>query len=186
MAKPKQVYVCTNCGFESPKWMGQCPSCHEWNCLEEREVQKTPAQAGARQGISRSVIAGALQPLSKVSLSGNERIRTRIPELDRVLGGGIVRDSISIIAAKPGAGKSTLLLQLAQQVASSGYPVLYVSGEESESQMRRRTCGSRATVGSSIKRICGLWISARAISKRRFIPPDKRRTLSFITSVSST
>ncbi len=139
MAKPKQVYVCTNCGFESPKWMGQCPSCHEWNCLEEREVQKTPAQAGARQGISRSVIAGALQPLSKVSLSGNERIRTRIPELDRVLGGGIVRDSISIIAAKPGAGKSTLLLQLAQQVASSGYPVLYVSGEESESQMRRRS-----------------------------------------------
>ena len=139
MAKAKQIYVCTHCGYESPKWMGQCPSCHEWNTLEEREQVKQTSTSAAHQGISKTAVGSSLQPLKKVSLVGNERIRTRIPELDRVLGGGIVRDSISIIAAKPGAGKSTLLLQLAQEVASQGYLVLYVSGEESESQMRRRS-----------------------------------------------
>ena len=138
MAKAKQIYVCTKCGFESPKWMGQCPSCHEWNCLEEQEAPSKSVSTGPNTALAKKSAGPGLRPLKKVSLVGNERIRTRISELDRVLGGGIVKDSITIIAAKPGAGKSTLLLRIAEEVAQQGMIVLYVSGEESESQMRRR------------------------------------------------
>ena len=157
MAKAKQIYICTRCGFESPKWMGQCPSCHEWNCLEEREVPAKTAGPSAVASIVKKSAGDGLKPLKKVSLVGNERILTRISELDRVLGGGIVKDSISIIAAKPGAGKSTLLMQIAQKVAEQGLTVLYVSGEESESQMRRR---AERILESEIHE--GLWVLSTA------------------------
>ncbi|MBO6159239.1 MAG: DNA repair protein RadA [Firmicutes bacterium] len=137
MAKSKVVYVCSKCGAESPKWMGQCPSCHEWNTLEEREKITAPP-AGAHQAASGSRLRLAPKQLAKVSLSGSDRMKTGLDELDRVLGGGFVKDSITIIAAKPGAGKSTLLLQLSQKIAAAGGKVLYVSGDESDSQIRSR------------------------------------------------
>ena len=130
------MYVCQECGFETGKWMGQCPECRSWNTLEEKKITTPPA--GGKVAYARPKVSEGLQQLKKVSLQSNDRIVTGMKELNRVLGGGLVRDSITIIAARPGAGKSTLLLQTAQDVAQSGHRVLYVSGEESESQLRRR------------------------------------------------
>lgn len=142
MAKAKTVYICSACGSKQSKWMGQCPSCRAWNTLEEKEdipvVSGSSLQPMAHQGIVKTQLKSELQILSKVKARKDDRILTGMKELDRVLGGGIVRDSIIIIAAKPGAGKSTLMLQTAQYVAQSGLKVLYVSGEESESQLRSR------------------------------------------------
>jgi len=136
MAKNKQVYVCRECGYEIGKWMGQCPECRAWNTFEEK--QTAISSQGGQVAYSRPKVGEGLQQLKKVSVQSNDRIVTDMKELNRVLGGGLVRDSITIIAARPGAGKSTLLLQTAQDVAASGHKVLYVSGEESESQLRRR------------------------------------------------
>ena len=136
MAKSKQTYVCRECGFESGKWMGQCPECHAWNTLEEKKAAQ-PLN-GSQIAYNRVKVSEGLKQLNKVSIQSNDRIVTGMTELNRVLGGGLVRDSITIIAARPGAGKSTLLLQAAQDIAKAGYRVLYVSGEESESQLRRR------------------------------------------------
>ena len=136
MAKNKEVYVCGNCGFESAKWMGQCPQCREWNTMTEQVVQPAPLQAAGNY--AKGPLRPGLQPLREVSAQNSCRIVTRMEELNRVLGGGIVRDGVSIIAARPGAGKSTLLLQIAQEAAELGFKVLYISGEESEGQLRRR------------------------------------------------
>lgn len=138
MAKVKTVYVCSKCGSTQAKWMGQCPSCHSWNTLEEKEEASKGSDSAQHQNYQKSRISTSLQPLNKVKTREEDRILTGMGELDRVLGGGIVRDSISIIAAKPGAGKSTLMIQIAQQIARDGHKVLYVSGEESESQLRSR------------------------------------------------
>ena len=128
MAKTKIVYVCSKCGNQVAKWMGQCPSCHAWNTLEEREEAPKTAAASSHQEYARSGVKGPILQLKSVSVKQDGRILTGISELDRVLGGGIVRDSISIIAAKPGAGKSTLLLQIADSLSHQGHTVLYVSG----------------------------------------------------------
>ena len=136
MAKSKQTYVCQKCGFESAKWMGQCPECHAWNTLEEKEAFQP--LSGNQIAYNHTKVSKGLQQLKKVSIQSSDRIVTGMTELNRVLGGGLVKDSITIIAARPGAGKSTLLLQAAQDIAKLGQKVLYVSGEESESQLRRR------------------------------------------------
>lgn len=138
MAKARTVYVCTNCGYTSAKWSGQCPSCKSWNTMEEREEVPEEKASASRGSYQASSLKGKLQRLSSVSVSDEDRLSSGIGELDRVLGGGIVRDSIIILAAKPGAGKSTLLLQTADNLARQGLCVLYVTGEESESQLRRR------------------------------------------------
>ncbi len=137
MAKNKEAYVCSACGFESAKWAGQCPQCGKWNTMEERVAAPEPAGTLNKtdRRASRPV---SLKRLANVSSSQSARYVTGIGELDRVMGGGIVRDSMTILAAKPGAGKSTLLLQIAGLLAEKGETVLYISGEESESQVRRR------------------------------------------------
>ena len=135
MAKKKDVYVCSECGYESAKWMGQCPQCGKWNTLD---LRADAVESAVPKTTLKAVRPAKLQPLKEVSSKQSERYVTGIGELDRVMGGGIVRDSLTIIAAKPGAGKSTLLLQAAQLLAVQGQNVLYVSGEESESQVRRR------------------------------------------------
>jgi len=131
--KSRTVYKCSNCGYEAPKWVGRCPDCQNWNTLEEvaAEVKKSGrvSQPRAIKKIAR---------LTEIKAGNSDRILTGINEFNRVMGGGIVRDSITIITAKPGAGKSTLLLQVADDVASRGLKVLYVSGEESESQIKNR------------------------------------------------
>ena len=133
MAKAKQVFVCTSCGQVYSKWQGRCDGCREWNTIQEQIVE-TSKKSNAR-GIKTSVVS---KRLMDVSGSTSERIVTSIGEFNRVMGGGIVKDSLTIITARPGAGKSTLLLQVAQDVASQGLNVLYASGEESESQIKNR------------------------------------------------
>ncbi len=131
--KNKTVFKCSNCGYESSKWVGRCPECDSWNTFEEREIQN--------QKNTRSVSVRVTKPIVKlthVKAGNSDRIVTGISEFNRVMGGGIVKDSITIITAKPGAGKSTLLLQVAGDVASKGLKVLYASGEESESQIKSR------------------------------------------------
>lgn len=134
MIKSKTIYRCTSCGYESIKWMGKCPNCDEWNSLVEVEVESKKSSSSTRSKEKRKTI----KKLSEVTSSNSDRIITSINEFNRVMGGGVVKDSITIITAKPGAGKSTLLLQVADDVSSKGYKVVYASGEESDSQIKNR------------------------------------------------
>ncbi|EPR13693.1 DNA repair protein RadA [Ruminiclostridium papyrosolvens] len=129
--KNKTVFKCSNCGYESSKWVGRCPECDSWNTFEEREIQN-------QKNIRSTRVTKPIVKLTHVKAGNSDRIVTGISEFNRVMGGGIVKDSITIITAKPGAGKSTLLLQVAGDVASKGLKVLYASGEESESQIKSR------------------------------------------------
>src|SRR5919199_3466877 len=145
MSKAKSVFACQTCGHHTTKWLGRCPECGGWNTFAE-ELQAPPRPA-RQQGIA----SGQLPlPLTEVARSGEERLLTGIGELDRVLGGGLVRGSLVLIGGDPGIGKSTLLLQAAAGLSRGGtaeqYPVLYVSGEESASQLRLR--GDRLGVQS--------------------------------------
>jgi DNA repair protein RadA/Sms len=130
--KTKVIYRCSNCGTESPKWLGKCHSCEEWNTFEELENQPQKTSSPSKRKTSP-------KRLSEILASNSDRIVTSIGEFNRVLGGGIVKDSIFILTARPGAGKSTLLLQVADDVAHQGYKVLYASAEESESQIKSRS-----------------------------------------------
>ena len=135
MAKGKQktTFFCKECGFESPKWLGQCPGCKEWDSFVEEPVVKTAA--------GRSVTVTEHREPSKWSeIVTNDEVRTLtgIGELDRVLGGGIVTGSLVLVGGDPGIGKSTLLLQMCKQLAEAGKDVLYVSGEESVKQIKMR------------------------------------------------
>ncbi len=138
MAKEKTVYVCSNCGQDSPKWVGKCPSCGEWNTLVEELVQKS---SGTKDLIDDLVHRDSgrkktfPQLLQDIVPGQNSRSDTRDGELNRVLGGGLVSGSLVLIGGQPGIGKSTLLLQLAMRY---GKTVLYVSGEESEEQIQMR------------------------------------------------
>lgn len=132
MGKEKSVYVCNECGFESPKWQGKCPSCNAWNTFEERLNVSTRSSNS-----QKSFLRVSPQRLSDISSDGEKRIKTKIGELDRVLGSGIVVGSVVLLCGDPGIGKSTILLQLSQSVDSS-LKILYVSGEESASQIKMR------------------------------------------------
>ena len=128
-SKTKSVYACTECGAESAKWYGRCPSCGAWNTLEE-QIQHTAAKASR-------VSVGAVQTLSSISPNDRQRYCTGMKELDRVLGGGIVRGGLMLIGGDPGIGKSTLLLQICEHLGAE-HRVLYISGEESEGQLKLR------------------------------------------------
>lgn len=138
MAKAKgTVFFCQNCGYESVKWMGQCPGCREWNTfVEETVVTGTGKGSGRKTGNPHT--AAEPETLSDISLSEEERTSCGIRELDRVLGGGIVEGSLILVGGDPGIGKSTLLLQVCQRLAAAGKEVLYVSGEESLRQIKLR------------------------------------------------
>lgn len=163
--KVKTVYKCTNCGYKSPKWAGRCPDCGEWNTLEETEETKSGAKA---------IKAVAKQPilrLSEVETGDDQRLLTGITEFDRVMGGGIVRDSVTIITSPPGGGKSTLSLMAAAALAKQNYRVLYASGEESDSQIKNRAERILETIEDNI------WILAdtsmdRVLDAIQEIDPD--------------
>lgn len=135
MAKGKtQIFFCQSCGHESSKWMGQCPACKEWNTFVEEIVDKKSAGKIKRT----SDIEAKGIPLSQIEMTWNERFSTEIKELDRVLGGGIVRGSLVLVGGDPGIGKSTLLLQVCRNLARQNISVLYISGEESLQQIKIR------------------------------------------------
>ena len=135
MAKVKVEYACTACGFTSPKWLGKCPDCGQWGSVVE-EVAAVP-EAKYRVA-SEGFPASKPVPLADVSESASERTRCGIGEFDRVMGGGVVPSSATLIGGDPGIGKSTVLLQVASGLAREGRTVLYVSGEESEAQVKLR------------------------------------------------
>ncbi len=135
MAKAKTIFYCTSCGNESSKWMGRCPACGEWNTMTEHvEKPAAPARGVVRAG---AVVASRPKRLSEIVSGAEQRFSTGLGELDRVLGGGAVKGSLVLVGGAPGIGKSTLLLQICSELCRS-WSVLYVSGEESESQLKMR------------------------------------------------
>lgn len=134
MAKVKSKFVCQECGYESAKWLGRCPGCSNWNSMEEEIV-------GGKKEFKRSptiVSQSKPQPIKDVKSGAYERYDTQIKELNRVLGGGLVKGSLTLITGEPGIGKSTLILQASSTIAETYGKTLYVSGEESEEQIKMR------------------------------------------------
>ena len=130
------VYFCQECGYESSKWMGQCPGCKAWNSFAEEPVSTGKKASGGGKSVSRQQSEPVI--LKEISLKEDERQTTNIGELDRVLGGGIVPGSLVLVGGDPGIGKSTLLLQVCRNLAENGNSVLYISGEESLRQIKLR------------------------------------------------
>lgn len=141
-AKASTVFFCNSCGYESTKWMGQCPGCKEWNTFtEDKVVTRSGGKASTRSSGAARITGGtgnAPRLLSEIDTGVEERIHTNIEELDRVLGGGIVPGSLVLVGGDPGIGKSTLLLQACKELSNDGHDVLYVSGEESLRQIKMR------------------------------------------------
>ena len=150
--KPARAFFCSSCGNESPRWFGQCPACREWNTLVEAPGGSPAPGAASAAGTAAPASAGGMsrrrwvadagatapRPLQDVELGETARWATGMPELDRVLGGGVVPGSLLLVGGDPGIGKSTLLLQLSRALAARGVRVLYVAGEESAPQVRLR------------------------------------------------
>ena len=130
MMKERSVYICQNCGSRSPKWMGRCPSCGEWNTMIEEVEEEAPAEISFPA--SDPVLYKDIRELA------NPRLRVEIEDFIKVLGGGLVLGSLVLIGGEPGIGKSTLLLQVSKGLAEEGESVLYVSGEESLEQVKLR------------------------------------------------
>lgn len=140
MAKAKKsIFFCQNCGHEESKWLGQCPACGEWNSFVEEKIDSgvTKGVSSGARSVRESVREAKVVPLNSVSADDDARCRTGIRELDRVLGGGIVSGSLVLVGGDPGIGKSTLLLQVCRLLAEEK-KVLYISGEESQAQIKLR------------------------------------------------
>lgn len=131
MAKTKTKFVCQNCGYETFKWLGKCPSCNEWNSFVEEIYEKKDKVNIVQGDVS-------VEKLIDVEIDEEDRIKTDMEELDRVLGGGIVKGSLILVGGDPGIGKSTLLIQVANHLSNKGLKILYVSGEESPKQVKMR------------------------------------------------
>ena len=150
MAKTSSQFVCSECGWSGPKWLGRCPECGQWGTIEEfhearpSASSRTAAPGRTSRTLSHAVPDSAAKPITEISTENISRIDTGFTEFNRVLGGGIVPGSVTLIAGEPGIGKSTLLLETAGNVArlSAAQPerntVLYISGEESQAQVRMR------------------------------------------------
>ncbi|HVN40053.1 MAG TPA: ATPase domain-containing protein, partial [Myxococcota bacterium] len=139
MARVRSVYACTACGAQQPRWLGRCPECGSWSSLvEERVGGAAPSAESASDWLAAPTAESAAKPraLAEIDADSLPRLATGVPELDRVLGGGLVPGSVVLLAGEPGVGKSTLALQLAAGLSPA--PVLYVSGEESPEQIRLR------------------------------------------------
>ena len=145
MPKIKSVYVCQECGYESAKWLGKCPDCNNWNTLVE-EVRENKKEVKNKINTVR-ILENSPKSIGEIQSGEKKRYNTGLEELNRVLGGGLVRGSLTLISGDPGIGKSTLLLQTSSYIASNYGKVLYASGEESEEQIKIR--GDRLGVSSN-------------------------------------
>ena len=134
MAKSTMVYFCKECGYETSKWLGQCPGCGQWNSMVEEPARKKVVAkvSNVKEGQSK------VSPITDISLEAEEKLSTGLGELDRVLGGGIVKGSLILVGGDPGIGKSTLLLQVCKYISERDNKVLYISGEESLKQIKIR------------------------------------------------
>ena len=164
MAKVKSSYVCQNCGAESVKWVGRCPSCGEWNTYVEERVSKSKPRGGLVE-VSRNAIP---KPLHEIESSNEKRLDTQIAEMNRILGGGLVPGSLVLLGGEPGIGKSTLALQLALKL--NHLKVLYVSGEESARQVKLRA--DRLTNGESECLILNETLLDNILTQAQNVEPD--------------
>ncbi|MBE9545945.1 MAG: DNA repair protein RadA, partial [Proteobacteria bacterium] len=144
MKKIKTTFFCQNCGYQSSKWLGKCPSCDEWNRFVEEEIRDSDSGISAELQFNEPPM-----PIDSIEADEKERLKVGIDEVDRVLGGGIVAGSATLVGGDPGIGKSTLLLQVLQNLAANGLKVLYITGEESARQIKLR--GKR--IGASSKNL---------------------------------
>src|SRR5210317_693301 len=135
MAKAQTVFFCQNCGAQSPKWIGRCPACGEWNTYVEEVVKKETGRESS-MGEIKTTKKNAPTPIDKISKGKQQRLDTGTTELNRVLGGGLVPGSLVLIGGEPGIGKSTLMLQVALRFKEK--KILYVTGEESDQQIKMR------------------------------------------------
>src|SRR5512134_1076147 len=147
MKSPKVVFVCQECGAQSPKWMGRCAECGAWNSFVEERVGEPAPAAATTNRYAQLGAGGSAKLYADVNCADAVRLSTGIDEFDRVLGGGVVPGSLVLLGGEPGIGKSTLLLQAAGHFAREVGPVLYASGEESEHQIKSR--GERLGVGDA-------------------------------------
>ena len=136
MPKKKTSFQCTACGYENPRWMGKCPECGAWNTMEE--IMAAPEEAAPKAYKQRGGTGSSAKPLKDIETGTQVYISSGLPELDRVLGGGIVEGALMLVGGDPGIGKSTLLLQVCHHLCRTGKRVLYVSGEESARQIKLR------------------------------------------------
>ena len=142
MKKSETIFVCQSCNFQSVKWLGKCPECGEWNSLVEERARK-PARNGFALREVSAVAFNDIEPQDDL------RVSSGVTEFDRVLGGGIVPGTLVLIGGDPGIGKSTLLLQVADRLSGASTVVLYVSGEESERQIKMRAVRLNRNAGSA-------------------------------------
>lgn len=186
-SKTKAVFVCNECGYETVKWMGCCPQCESWNSFEEQVITVDKASVSNKSGASLKKAISAAKTLNSVDASEEERFKTGIKELDRVLGGGIVKGSVVLLSGDPGIGKSTILLQVCSKLEKS-LDILYVSGEESAVQIKLRAnrlgvTGDRVTLISETdtQAVCEYIMS----SKPDIVMVDSIQTMT-VSEISST
>lgn len=179
MAKSKSVYVCTNCGHSNPKWQGQCPACLEWNTLEESLVSSAPSGSSSHRLSSWAGSSSKVTDLKDVKPTSYSRQSSGIGELDRVLGGGFVPGSVTLIGGDPGIGKSTLILQTLANLGMSD-TVLYATGEESAEQVSLRAT-RLGLASANVKLIAEIELdtilAAVANTKPKFIVVDSIQTV---------
>lgn len=161
------VYFCQNCGYESSKWMGQCPGCKEWNTFVEETISSRSIKNGNAAGGNTKISSPV--SLSLIKMDEEEKVHTGSRELDRVLGGGIVPGSLTLVGGDPGIGKSTLLLQVCKNLAASGHTVLYISGEESLKQIKIRA-NRMGEFSDNLSLLCETNLEIIEESIRRFKP----------------
>jgi len=142
LARQKTVFVCQNCGYKAPKWLGRCPDCSSWNSFAEEPIESGTQEKGARQNLTDMP-----QRIDAITIDKESRNKTGMAEFDRILGGGVVPGSLILIGGDPGIGKSTLILQVVHHLAQNNLKALYISSEESIQQMKMRS--QRILVDSS-------------------------------------
>ena len=136
--KTKTTYICSECGYKSPKWLGKCPGCNSWNTIQETVITEKKTSATRAMSISNGGSVRMPKKIGDVKVGYETRYKTGLQELDRVLGGGIVQGELILVGGDPGIGKSTLLLQVCRNMSNNGKKILYISGEESLKQIKLR------------------------------------------------
>jgi DNA repair protein RadA/Sms len=165
MAKGKSsLFFCKECGYESAKWFGQCPGCREWNTFVEEPVIKDAS--GKKKAVN---LTQAPVTLSEIAIEKEDRLSSGIGELDRVLGGGIIKGSLVLVGGDPGIGKSTILIQMCRHVANAGHKVLYISGEESLKQIKLRA-ERIGEFSSNLSLLCETNLDNVEITLKKYLP----------------
>lgn len=187
MGKLKTVYICTECGYESPKWYGKCPECGEWNTFSEDVRSDEPPSKQKTAGIISDGDCSALESINDVEIADEYRYVTGIKELDHVLGGGIVKGSVILLGGDPGIGKSTMLLQICGKLSEKAN-ILYISGEESKAQLKLRA--KRLGVAGSSLMVApytdiGQVVNAIMAEKPDMVMVDSIQTMNCATIASS-